>query len=76
MIGQGLGLWALSAENGTLKGRHDFGKELIEYAPNLAVSRSVILAGADYLYAFVSASEWFRCWCAIGEMPHETDVVQ
>ena len=50
------GLHALSAENGRLEWRHDFGKVIREYAPNPAVTHSMILAGADHLYAFASAA--------------------
>jgi len=48
------GLCALSAENGGLKWQHGFGGITMEYPPNPAICGSVILAGADYLYAFAS----------------------
>ena len=48
-------LCALSAENGKLKWQQEF-RGVQGDPPNLAVTGSLILVGADYLYAFASAA--------------------
>jgi len=63
------GLCAFSVDKGTLEWQHGFGDERIEYAPNLAVTDSTILCGAECLYAFASTCELSQNQRTTGEVP-------